>query len=66
MTLLYFEEPDKAVWHIVRRQKTGRYLALCGWEMTHWHGRVWPVKAEDRVRPDRDAICHSCLAPDEA
>ena len=58
---LYFEEPVQAVWHIVRRTPDGRYPALCGWEMTDWHGRIWPMK-RDEPGPATDAICRTCLA----
>lgn len=61
MGRLYFEEPDKAVWHIVHRN-AGRYVAACGWEMTAWHGRMWPVKPDEMAGPDPEAVCHSCSA----
>ena len=61
MARLYFEEPDEAVWHIIRRRE-GRYVAACGRAVAERRGRVWPVHAGETTGPDADRVCPSCRA----
>lgn len=58
---LWIEEQDKAVWHgITRPEGGGEVRAGCGWELSIYRSRLWPVKPGEEGPPEAQR-CHDCL-----
>ena len=61
MAKMWFEEPDKQVWHLMTK-RTGRaaFRAACGWTLSPVSGRIWPQKiGEDG--PSEETRCRTCV-----